>query len=96
MVLHSLIVYQQSYFKNFPRDTKRGYGVEITIPIDNIEEYYEAVKEKVKVVQPLILKRWGKRDFRVEDPFGFYLRFTERFDWINDKVKHSKEFLDKL
>lgn len=27
------------------------------------------------------LKRWGKKDFRVIDPFGFYVRFTELVDW---------------
>ncbi len=70
-------VYEQSYFKNFPKNTKRGYAVEIVIPIKNIEQFYNSVKEKVTIVQNLKLKRWKKRDFRVEDPFGFYLRFTE-------------------
>ncbi|MBU0530375.1 MAG: VOC family protein [Candidatus Aenigmatarchaeota archaeon] len=91
-------VYEQSYFKKFPRDTKRGYAVEIVIPINNIKEFYESIKDKVNVVQPLIKKRWGKMDCRIEDPFGFYLRFTERFDWINDKeeIKNSKKFMEKL
>ncbi len=90
-------VYQQSYFRNFPQNTKRGYAVEIVIPIDNIKRFYDSVKDKVKIVQPLILKRWGKKDFRVEDPFGFYLRFTERFDWINDKekIKNSDKYIPK-
>lgn len=34
-----------------------------------------------KIWQPLILKRWWKKDFRVIDPFGFYIRFTELYDW---------------
>jgi hypothetical protein len=25
--------------------------------------------------------QWGKQDFRVVDPFGFYVRFTEIVDW---------------
>lgn len=85
-------VYEQSYFKNFPNDTKRGYAVEIVIPVDDIDSLFASIKEKVKIVQPLILKRWGKRDFRVEDPFGFYLRFTEQYDWINNekKIKDTK------
>lgn len=87
-------VYEQSYFKNFPKDTKRGYAVEIIIPVDDIESFFEEVKTKVKLVQPLTLKRWGKRDFRVEDPFGFYIRFTEHYDWINDqeKIRNSQNF----
>lgn len=78
-------VYEQSFFKNFPQDTKRGYAVEIVIPVEDVNALYESVKDKVKVVRPLMLKRWGKKDFRVEDPFGFYLRFTEEYDWINGK-----------
>lgn len=74
------LVYEQSYFKNFPKDTKRGYGVEIIIPIDNIEEYYEKVKEFAHVVGELKPRHWGVKDFRVEDPYGYYLRFTEKYD----------------
>ncbi len=91
-------VYEQSYFKNFPQNTKRGYAVEVIIPIHNIRKYYNSVKREVKVVQPLILKRWGRWDFRVEDPFGFYIRFTEPYDWINnkEKIKNSKKHLEKI
>lgn len=30
-------VYYQSYFKNFPKDTKRGYAAEVTIPVSDID-----------------------------------------------------------
>lgn len=77
-------VYEQTYFKTFPKDTKRGYAVEVIIPIDNIEEFYKKIyrKYKSKIVQPL-KKRFSKPDFRMVDPFGFYLRFVERYDWVN-------------
>ena len=32
-------VYEQSYFKRFPKDTLRGYGVEIVIMVDDVDEY---------------------------------------------------------
>jgi uncharacterized glyoxalase superfamily protein PhnB len=73
-------VWEQSYFKNFPRDTKRGFGVEIVYTTDDIESYYEAVKEFANIVQPLKKRPWGLLDFRFEDPFGFYLRVTEPHD----------------
>jgi len=73
-------VWNQSYFKNFPRETKRGYAVEIVIMVDNIEEFYEEVKLFANVVEELETQPWGSKDFRVEDPFGFYLRFTEPHD----------------
>jgi hypothetical protein len=79
-------VYGQSYFKRFPKDTKRGYATEVTIPIAHIDNFYNEVWPKVKdhIMQPVQDKKDGDtawRDFRVEDPFGFYLRFTELIDW---------------
>jgi len=71
-------------FVDFPADTPRGYAVEVTIPVSQVETLWEAVKDKInhdQVSQPLTLKRWGKKDFRVVDPFGFYIRFTELVDW---------------
>lgn len=76
-------VYKQSYFKQFPRNTKRGHGVEIVIMVTDIERYYERVKDLANVVEPLAVRAWGLKDFRVEDPFGYYLRITS----IHDVVK---------
>lgn len=79
-------VFSQSYFKQFPKNTKRGYASEITIPVNNIESMYELATTKLKnyIVKPLKEiedhnHKW--KDFRMEDPFGFYLRFTEILDW---------------
>ena len=71
-------------FADFPKDTPRGYAVEITIPVSDIDILWNEVKDKINVrqiSQPLEMKEWGKKDFRVVDPFGFYLRFTESVDW---------------
>lgn len=79
-------VYGQSYFKQFPRDTKRAYASEVTIVVKDIEAMNKLAMENLKeyIVRPLESKedhnhKW--RDFRMEDPFGFYLRFTELLDW---------------
>jgi hypothetical protein len=77
-------VSQHSYFKAFPADTPRAYGVEITIPVSDVEGLWGTTKDKLtlsQIAQPLTLKRWGKKDFRVVDPSGFYVRFTELVDW---------------
>jgi hypothetical protein len=77
-------VSQHSYFRDFPTDTPRGYEVEITIPVSDVKKLWEEVKDKLtekQIAQPLTLKRWNKWDFRVADPFGFYIRFTELVDW---------------
>src|SRR2546429_157094 len=77
-------VFQHAHFKDFPPDTPRGYAVEITIPVSNLSGLWEQVRGKIPstaISQHLTRKRWGKRDFRVIDPFGFYVRFTELVDW---------------
>lgn len=75
---------KHAYFNQFPESTPRGYGVEITIPVADISGLWERVKDKIpqsQIAQKLTLKRWGKKDFRIMDPFGFYVRFTELVDW---------------
>ncbi|NTU66472.1 MAG: hypothetical protein HGB08_00955 [Candidatus Moranbacteria bacterium] len=79
-------VYNQSFFKQFPRDTKRGYAAEITIVTEKVEELYNAIRLELKecIVREIkVLEdhdhKW--KDFRMIDPFGFYLRFTELIDW---------------
>lgn len=77
-------VSKHAHFADFPADTPKGYAVEITIPVSGVEELWNSVNEKLnpsEISQPLTLKRWGKKDFRVVDPFGFYVRFTELVDW---------------
>lgn len=76
-------VSEHSHFKNFPSDTPRGYGVEITIIVSDVEKLWNDVKDKFtekQVAQSLKLWKWGKKDFRVVDPFGFYVRFSEFFE----------------
>jgi hypothetical protein len=31
------------------------------------------------------MQPWGVKDFRIEDPFGFYLRITERHNILDPK-----------
>lgn len=69
-------VWDQEYFSKWPRDTKRGYGVEIVLMVDDVEALYAQVSTFAKVVEELKVKPWGLKDFRVEDPFGYYLRIT--------------------
>ena len=73
-------VFKQKYFKQFPKDTPRGYGVEIVIMVPNIEDYYVAHFDHANIVEPLKLQPWGLKDFRVTDPAGYYLRFTSEHD----------------
>lgn len=77
-------VYEQSSFKRFPRNTNRGYGVEIVLMVADVEAYYESVKSFASVVGPLSLRPWGLKDFRIEDPFGYYIRVTSLHNILDD------------
>ncbi|NMC58131.1 MAG: tetratricopeptide repeat protein [Candidatus Methanofastidiosa archaeon] len=81
----SSIIDQHIFFSRFPSSTPNGHRVEIIIPVDNIEVEYESAIKSLNassIVEELQLQPWGKRDFRIVDPFGFYLRFTEKIDWL--------------
>jgi hypothetical protein len=34
-------VHNHSYFQDFPDDSKRGYGVELALLVEDIENFYE-------------------------------------------------------
>jgi catechol 2,3-dioxygenase-like lactoylglutathione lyase family enzyme len=77
-------VSEHSYFNKLPADTPRGYEVEITAVVSDVAGLWEQVGKRLPedmIAQPLTMKRWNKQDFRVVDPFGFYVRFTELLDW---------------
>lgn len=76
----NLSVFEQSYFGRFPKDTLRGYAVEIVLMVDDIDSYFSTLEGSVDIVAPLRAQPWGIRDFRIADCFGFYLRFSEPHD----------------
>jgi len=53
--------------------------------VNDLEKFYKKVRDFANVVEPLILEPWGLKDFRVEDPFGFYIRFTEPYNVLDPK-----------
>lgn len=86
-------IYNHSYFKKFPKNTPKGYGVEIVIHITDqpIEKYYKKILasfERNVILKPLEMRFWGYKDFRIIDPFGFYLCISEPRD-ILKKPKYS-------
>lgn len=70
-------VYNQSYFKKFPKNTVRSYGVEVVLMMKDVEGIYKKVKKFAKITDKLVTRPWGLKDFRIIDPFGYYLRITE-------------------
>ena len=87
-------VYRHSHFGRFSKNTRCGYGVEIIIPVDRLERFYKSARKFARVVQPLELKKWGRRDFRMVDPFGFYLRITERYEWVGKLDARQRKLIE--
>lgn len=75
--------WKHPYFKRFPKETKRGYAAELVIMVEDVKKFYEKAKEFCNVVEELRVQPWGLADFRIEDPFGFYVRFSEPHDILD-------------
>src|SRR3989344_8024735 len=58
---------KHGYFKSFPKGTKRGYGLEIVLMVEDIDDYYLSVKDFAEVVGELKMRPWGVKDFRIID-----------------------------
>src|SRR5688500_15238415 len=58
-------VSKHKHFVQFPEDTPRGYAVEITIPVENVEEFWNQTKDTLpneSISQELEMKSFGKKD----------------------------------
>lgn len=69
-------IYTHEYFKKFPENTPTGYRVEIVLTLTQYKEIYNKLIYLNCIVEPLKMKPWGLEDFRLIDPFGFYIRIT--------------------
>lgn len=56
---------------------RRGVGVEIVFEVQDIIEYERRARAADAVFERLQRRPWGRRDFRVLDPDGYYVRVTE-------------------
>lgn len=75
-------VQDHPYFKTFPADAPLGKGVELVFTTSNLEKLYETFKDDPALLQPLKKKPWGLSDFRLRDPYGYYLRITSPHDIV--------------
>jgi lactoylglutathione lyase len=70
----------QHHFRQSSNRVAKGVGVEIVIEVDNIDNTYK--KAQVTVghfggqIEPLQARPWGRTDFRIIDPDGYYIRVS--------------------
>lgn len=56
-------------------------GTWIAIILDNVDEYYEQIKDKgAKIISPPTSHEWNMREMLVEDPDGHVIRFGHRIE----------------
>ncbi|MGD7790130.1 VOC family protein [Propionibacteriaceae bacterium Y1700] len=54
-------------------------GTEIVIDVDDVFQVHDQLlAADVRATEGLTQREWGLTDFRITDPDGYYLRFTER------------------
>jgi len=69
---------ENHYFRPEIENQRKGLGVEIVFEVDDIDGVYEKVKANYPLERELKLQSWGKKDFRVQDPDGYYIRVTTK------------------
>ena len=71
------------YITRLPPDTVRGHGVELIIMVEDIDEAYAVAMQHATMIDRLRLRPWGIKEFRIADPFGYFLKFAEPYDILD-------------
>lgn len=67
------------HFNPEVQTARRGLGAELVLEVDDVEAFYQKVKDSGhEILTPLRKRPWGATDFRIADPDGYYLRITSR------------------
>ncbi len=55
-----------------------GGGNTMFIEIVGVDAYHDSVKDRVKIILPIVTQWYGMREFAIEDPDGYVITFAER------------------
>jgi uncharacterized glyoxalase superfamily protein PhnB len=67
----------------------RVSGIDLMLFLRGVDLLYEEYRERgVKMASPIQDKPWGVREFSVKDLNGYYLRFAEGLEWIDNIQKN--------
>lgn len=76
-----LMLYHRNQFSDeIPKFGKMSVGGSIALYIDveKVDDLYEGIKNKVKIIQELHNTEYGSMEFSCEDNSGYVLMFNER------------------
>ena len=54
-----------------------GGGNTMFIEVEGIDAYHDAIKDRVRIVMPIVTQWYGMREFAIEDPDGYVITFAE-------------------
>jgi lactoylglutathione lyase len=61
------------------QNQRKGLGVEIVFEVNDIDKVYKCIQDKGYPTETKMkMREWGKKDFRVADPDGYYIRVTTK------------------
>src|SRR5579864_1344267 len=55
-----------------------GGGNTMFVELDGVDAYHSEIKDRVKIVLPIVTQWYGMREFAIEDPDGYVITFAER------------------
>lgn len=70
-----MLVSARAMNKKFYQKGLGGSGLQIFLPVKNVDRAYEKVKGKAKIMDEIENKSWGDREFTIEDPDGYLITF---------------------
>lgn len=75
-----MLYHREQFLQEIPKfeDMLVGGSIALYIGVDKVEELYESLKDKVKIVQELHTTDYGSTEFSCEDNSGYVLMFNER------------------
>lgn len=74
-----MLNHRSSFEKEIPdyEKLKMGGTTQIFIKINGIKDFYEKIKNKIKIVQPLHETNYGSTEFIIVDCNGYFIDFSE-------------------
>ncbi|MFP7494525.1 VOC family protein [Terribacillus saccharophilus] len=59
-------------------ESKKGKGVELVLPVPDVERVFNKINSIYphSIESNITVRPWGKLDFRLVDPDGYYVRVT--------------------
>src|SRR3989339_432942 len=72
---------RESIIEEYPhfKDQKVGSTSNFYIEVTNIEDFFKSIEAKAKVVQPMHVTFYGKKEFAIKDNSGYLFTFAECF-----------------